>query len=92
MRPPNLGWDLARPGIEGGAVGLGELEGGRDAGADADRLVERGGRALGRAGFPVRGIAPAEAEATWAEAATRDTREWRLQAKKRSVSSRQSTG
>src|SRR5262245_61383483 len=56
--------DGAGPGVEGGAVDLLQLEGGGDAVAGADRLVEGGGRALGRAGLEVHGVAPAEADET----------------------------
>src|SRR4029079_2063551 len=53
--------DVAGPGIEVGAVGLGELEQRGQAVTEAYVLVERGRCGLGRTGFPVGGIAPAEA-------------------------------
>ena len=45
--------DVASPGVEVGAVGLGELEQRGEAVAEADVLVERGGRGFRRTGFPV---------------------------------------
>src|SRR6185503_1988500 len=54
--------DGADPGVEGGAVGLRELEDGGGAVAGADQLVEGRGRGLGRTGLEVHGIAPAEAD------------------------------